>query len=199
VSGRRPVAGRPGRGSIALRFFSVRYGHRSPRWWWCPESPPGYGMNTHRVAETATAAMSRRTVESPPDVLSFMLLTSSRTTWISPKWPGVQMTGLDLALTEVHKCPSVRRDEGRLVRVCKESRRRAVLLSGTLGNRIPSTSAAFGSSPSGDGRACPETSGDLRRSCAPPIASTRRRSGAVSTPDAGHAFRLAGTVAARRP
>jgi hypothetical protein len=44
--------------------------------------------------------MSRRTVARRPDVLSFMLLTSSRTTWISLKvGRAVQMIGLDLALT----------------------------------------------------------------------------------------------------
>jgi hypothetical protein len=36
------------------------------------------------------------------------------------------MTGIDLALAEVHTCPAVRKDEGRRVRVYKESRRRAV-------------------------------------------------------------------------
>jgi hypothetical protein len=59
-----------------------------------------------------------------PDVLSFMRLTSSRTTWISPKWAGAQMTGFDPGLTErwifdVHPGPVVRKDEGRLVRVYK--------------------------------------------------------------------------------
>ena len=58
-------------------------------------------MNTHPVAETATAAMSRRTVVRRLSVLSFMLLTSSR--------------------TEVHTSPGVWKDEDRLVRVYKES------------------------------------------------------------------------------